>query len=93
MACTKAMKDSEKLMEHEDGVLECDPHTTRIDDDINMIKGILEEYERAGLIERNGEMRWFDLCREWQPVYTITELGRAVTQAGMSLRDYLKECN
>jgi hypothetical protein len=41
-----------------------------------------------GIIERTGEMRWAERSREWQPVYALTELGRALSAADISLDDY-----
>jgi hypothetical protein len=41
-----------------------------------------------GFIERTGEMRWAERSREWQPVYAPSELGRALSDAGISLDDY-----
>ena len=55
---------------------------------INEIKEAMAELEHAGIIERTGEMRWAELSREWQPVYALTELGRALSDAGISLDDY-----
>jgi hypothetical protein len=52
-------------------------------------EAIFEELEKAGLIERNGQMRWGELSREWQPVYVVTELSRALDKAGISVDDYL----
>jgi hypothetical protein len=50
---------------------------------------IFERLEKAGLIERTGEMRWGELSCEWLPVYVATELGRALSQAGIAPHDYL----
>ncbi len=49
----------------------------------------VEKLENAGLLERTGEMRWGELSCEWQPVYVLTELGRALSKAGISPDDYL----
>jgi hypothetical protein len=49
----------------------------------------LEKLENAGLFERTGEMRWGELSCEWQPVYVLTELGRALSKAGINPDDYL----
>jgi DNA-binding HxlR family transcriptional regulator len=49
----------------------------------------LEKLENTGLIERTGEMRWGELSCEWQPAYELTELGRALSQAGIAPDDYL----
>jgi hypothetical protein len=57
-------------------------------DTISEIKAAVAELEYSGIIERTGEMRWADRCREWQPVYALTELGRALYAAGISLDDY-----
>ena len=42
------------------------------------------------IIERSGEMRWADCSGEWQPGYALSELGRALSDAGISLSDYQK---
>jgi hypothetical protein len=55
---------------------------------IDEIKKAMAELEHAGIIERTGEMRWAERSREWQPVYATTELGRALSDAGISLDDY-----
>ena len=34
-------------------------------------------------------MRWGELSCEWQPVYVLTELGRALSKAGFDPDDYL----
>jgi hypothetical protein len=57
-------------------------------DMINEIKAAMAELECSGFIERTGEMRWAERSREWQPVYAITELGRALSDAGIGLDDY-----
>jgi hypothetical protein len=49
--------------------------------------GIIER-KHAGIIERTGEMRWAERSREWQPAYALTELGRALSDAGISRDDY-----
>jgi DNA-binding HxlR family transcriptional regulator len=54
----------------------------------NEVQAALDELENEGIIERNGEMRWAERSREWQPVYALTELGRALSVAGISLDDY-----
>ena len=53
------------------------------------VTAILEEFENAGIVERTGEMRWGELTREWQPVYVLTELGRALSKAGIDPEHYL----
>ena len=53
------------------------------------LTSIFEELENAGLVERTGEMRWGELSCEWQPAYKLTELGRALSQAGIAPDDYL----
>jgi DNA-binding HxlR family transcriptional regulator len=53
------------------------------------VSAALEELEIAGLVERTGEMQWGELSCEWQPVYKLTELGRALSKAGISPDDYL----
>ena len=55
---------------------------------VNEIKEAMAELECSGFIERTGEMRWGERSREWQPVYALTELGRALSAAGISLDDY-----
>ena len=55
---------------------------------INEIKAAMAELECSGIMERTGEMRWAERSREWQPVYALTELGRALSDAGISLDDY-----
>jgi hypothetical protein len=45
--------------------------------------------ENAGIVARTGEMRWGKRSCEWQPVYMLTELGRALSEAGISPDDYL----
>jgi hypothetical protein len=53
------------------------------------VTAILEKLENAGLIERTGEMRWGERSCEWQPVYVASELGRALSKAGIAPADYL----
>ena len=53
------------------------------------VTAILKEFENAGIIVRTGEMRWAELSCEWQPVYVLTELGRALSKAGIDPDDYL----
>ena len=55
---------------------------------IDEIKAAFAELEHAGLIERTGEMRWDEHHHEWQPVYALSELGRALSAAGISIREY-----
>ena len=45
------------------------------------------ELEYAGIIERTGEI-WDEHRHEWQPVYALSELGRALSAAGISIREY-----
>jgi hypothetical protein len=52
------------------------------------IQTALDELENQGIIERTGEMRWAERSREWQPVYDLSELGRALSSAGISLSEY-----
>ena len=52
------------------------------------IKAAVAELEYAGIIERTGEMRWGERYHEWQPVYALSELGRALSAAGISIREY-----
>ena len=51
---------------------------------IDAIKAAMAELEHTGFIERTGEMRWAERSREWQPVYALTELARAMSAAGIS---------
>jgi hypothetical protein len=53
------------------------------------VTAILEKLENAGLIERTGEMRWGERSCEWEPVYVVSELGRALSKAGIAPDDYL----
>ena len=53
------------------------------------VTAILEKLENAGLIERTGETRWGERSCEWQPVYVVSELGRALSNAGIAPDDYL----
>ena len=48
---------------------------------VNEIKTAMAKLEYAEIIEPTGEMRWGKRSREWQPVYTVTELGRALSVA------------
>ena len=48
----------------------------------------MAELEYWGLIEPTGEMRWAERSREWEPVYVLTELGRALSAAGFSFDEY-----
>jgi uncharacterized protein YjiS (DUF1127 family) len=57
-------------------------------DTINEIKAAMAELECSGFIERTDEMRWAERSREWQQVYALTELGRALSDAGISRDDY-----
>jgi hypothetical protein len=57
-------------------------------DMINEIKAAMAELEYSGFIERTGEMRWAERSHEWQPVYALTEVGRALSAADISLDDY-----
>jgi hypothetical protein len=66
----------------------CDYRQRRKTDVIDEITAAMAELEHAGIIERTGEMRWAERSREWQPVYATTELGRALSNAGISLDDY-----
>ena len=49
----------------------------------------LEEFERAGIIRRTGEMRWAKERREYQPVFVITELGIRLHDSGVDIDQYL----
>jgi DNA-binding PadR family transcriptional regulator len=56
--------------------------------EINQIRTALDELENEGIIERTGEMRWGECSGEWQSVYALSELGRALSNAGISLSAY-----
>jgi hypothetical protein len=60
---------------------------------IDEIKAALAELEHEGMIERTGEMRWSELSREWEAVYTHTEHRRALLNTGISLSDYYKRAS
>jgi hypothetical protein len=55
---------------------------------IEEIKAAIAELEHAGIIERTGEMRWSERHHEWQSVYDLSELGRALSAAGISVDKY-----
>ena len=55
---------------------------------IDEIKAAIAELEYAGIIERTGEMRWSEQRHEWQPVYDLSELGRALSAAGIGIDEY-----
>jgi hypothetical protein len=55
---------------------------------IDEIKAAMAELENAGIVERTGEMRWAEHYHEWQPVYALSELGRALSAAGISIDEY-----
>ena len=55
---------------------------------VNEIKTAMAELEYAGIIEPTGEMRWGERSREWRPVYALTELGRALSDAGIGFDQY-----
>jgi hypothetical protein len=55
---------------------------------IDEIRAAMAELEYAGIIERTGEMRWDAHRHEWQPVYAQSELGRALSAAGISIDEY-----
>jgi hypothetical protein len=61
----------------------------RMGDMTDELTPIFEKLENAGLIERTGEMQWGELSCEWQPVYVLTELGRALSKTGIDPDDYL----
>jgi hypothetical protein len=69
-----------------DQLLGLEPESPRYT--IDEIQIALDELESTGIIERTGEMRWAESSREWQPLYDLTELGRALSRAGVSLSDY-----
>jgi hypothetical protein len=56
--------------------------------DLDAIRAAFTELENEGIIERTGEMRWAERCREWQPVYDLSELGRALSAAGIDPSEY-----
>ena len=55
---------------------------------LDAIRTALTELENEGIIERTGELRWDEDTREWEPVYTHTELGRALSAAGIDPSEY-----
>ena len=55
---------------------------------IDEIKAAMVELEHAGVIERTGEMQWHEHYHEWRPVYALSELGRALSAAGISIDEY-----
>jgi hypothetical protein len=55
---------------------------------IDEIKAAMAELEYAGIIERTGEMRWDEHRHEWQPLYDLSELGRALSAARISIDEY-----
>lgn len=55
---------------------------------IDEIKAAMAELESAGIIERTGELQWAEDYHEWQPVYDLSELGRALSAAGISIDEY-----
>jgi hypothetical protein len=55
---------------------------------IEQIKAAMAELEYAGIIERTGEMQWSEHRHEWRPVYALSELGRALSTAGISVDEY-----
>jgi hypothetical protein len=55
---------------------------------IDEIKAAMAEPEYAGIIERTGEMQWDEHHHEWLPVYTHSELGRALRAGGISIEVY-----
>ena len=55
---------------------------------IDEIRAAMAELEHAGIIERTGEMRWDEHRQEWQPVYDLSELARALSAAGISIDEY-----
>jgi hypothetical protein len=54
---------------------------------MNETKAVLAELEYAGLVK--CETRWSERNRQWEPMYALTELGRALSAAGISLDEYL----
>jgi hypothetical protein len=55
---------------------------------IDEIKAAMAELECAGIIERTGELWWGEHYHEWEPVYALSELGRALSAAGISIDEY-----
>ena len=55
---------------------------------IDEIKAAMAKLEYAGIIERTGEMQWAEHYHEWQPVCALSELGRALSAAGISIDEY-----
>ncbi len=55
---------------------------------IDEIKAAMAKLEYAGIIERTGEMRWSENHHEWQRVNDLSELGRALSAAGISIDEY-----
>jgi hypothetical protein len=53
------------------------------------VTAILKGFQSAGIVKQTGEMRWGERSGEWQPVYVLTELGRALSKAGIGPDDYL----
>ena len=55
---------------------------------IDEIRAAMAELEYAGIIERTGEMRRDEHRHEWQPLNDLSELGRALSAAGISIDEY-----
>jgi hypothetical protein len=53
---------------------------------IDELEAAMAELEHKGIIER--EMRWDDDHHEWQRFYRLSELGRALSAAGISIEEY-----
>ena len=53
----------------------------------NELKVVLDELMYAGFVK--CETQWHERSHQWEPMYAITELGRAVSAAGISLDEYL----
>jgi hypothetical protein len=62
-------------------------------DMIDEIKAAMAQLEYEGILERTGEMRWAEVSREWQPVYDLSELGRALCATGISIEEYRKRAS
>lgn len=53
----------------------------------NELKVALDELMYAGLVK--CETRWDERSGQWESMYAITELGRAVSVGGRNLEEYL----
>jgi hypothetical protein len=71
------------MQRHEDMLVQNEDMFT-----LDEIRTAIAELEYAGLIEPTGEMRWGERSGEWRPVYALTELGRALSAAGIGFDEY-----